>query len=231
MKTSVCMAVHNGALYLMEQIDSILPQLGPADELVISDDNSSDESVEIIKSYRDERVRILAPRQFGNPVRNFEYLLTNCEGDNIFLSDQDDVWHPEKINKMKVSLQTHDLVVCDCSLVDNERNIKVDSFFEFNQVRSGLVRNLIRNSFVGCCMAFKRNLKEAALPFPKGIPMHDQWIGLLGLRSFSVKFLPEVLVEHRLHQRNYSTTGRATKNSWNNKVISRLRLTQMLLKR
>lgn len=231
MKTTVCMAVHNGAPYLRDQIDSILPQLNPTDELVISDDNSSDDSVAIIKSYQDARIRLLAPRQFRNPVWNFEYALTMCEGDYIFLSDQDDIWLPEKINKMKAILETHDLVVCDCSLVDDIGNIKIDSFFEFSQVRSGLVRNLIRNSFVGCCMAFRTSVKEKALPFPKGIPMHDQWIGLLGLRSFSVKFLPEILVKHRLHQRNYSTTGRASKNSWNNKLISRLRLTQMLLKR
>jgi glycosyltransferase involved in cell wall biosynthesis len=231
MKTSVCMAVHNGANYLKEQIDSILPQLHSTDELIISDDNSTDASLSIIRSYQDDRIKILASRKFGSPIKNFEYALSMCKGDLIFLSDQDDIWHPEKISKMKIALETYDLVVCDCSLVDQERNLRIDSFFEFNQTRSGLVRNLIRNSFVGCCMAFRRNLKDKALPFPKGIPMHDQWIGLIAQRLFKVKFLSEILVEHRLHQRNYSSTGRASKNSWNNKLISRLRLTQMLLKR
>lgn len=225
------MAVHNGAKYLNEQLDSILQQLHPADELIISDDNSTDASLSIIKSYRDVRIKILPGRQFGNPVKNFEYALSGCSGEIIFLSDQDDVWHHEKIRRMKAELETHDLVVCDCSLVDEDRISKTDSFFEFNRAGSGLLRNLMRNSFVGCCMAFRDNIKAKALPFPKEIPSHDQWIGLIAQRYFRVKFLPEVLVEHRLHERNYSSTGRVSKNSWNNKLISRLRLTQMLLQR
>lgn len=79
------MAVHNGAFYLREQIESILPQLEQTDELVISDDNSSDTSVAIIRSYHDTRIKLLAPRQFGNPVDNFEYVLSMCSGDVIFL--------------------------------------------------------------------------------------------------------------------------------------------------
>lgn len=225
------MAVHNGALYLREQIDSILPQLEDIDELVISDDNSSDTSVAIIRSYPDTRIKLLAPRQFGNPVDNFEYTLSMCSGNIIFLSDQDDIWHPEKIRRMKAELVAQDLVVCDCSLVDDNKTTKYDSFFVKSKVRRGLLGNLVRNSFVGCCMAFRKNVKEKALPFPKGIPMHDQWIGLVGLRYFRVNFLSDVLVEHRLHERNYTSTGRASKNSWNNKLISRFRLANMLLKR
>lgn len=132
---------------------------------------------------------------------------------------------------MKAELVAQDLVVCDCSLVDDNRTTKYDSFFVKSKVRHGLFGNLVRNSFVGCCMAFRKNVKEKALPFPKGIPMHDQWIGLVGLRYFRVNFLSDVLVEHRLHERNYTSTGRASKNSWNNKLISRFRLANMLLKR
>jgi glycosyltransferase involved in cell wall biosynthesis len=224
------MAVHNGAAFLREQMDSILPQLQAQDELVISDDDSSDQSLSLLHSYHDPTIKILPARKFENPVRNFEYTLQHCTGEIIFFSDQDDVWHPEKIARMKAALKDCDLVVCDCALVDETRVIKVPSFFEFNRTRSGLVRNLVRNSFVGCCMAFTRHVMEKALPFPDGIAMHDQWTGLIAQRHFRVKFLPEVLVEHRRHQRNYSSTGSTSKISWNNKLISRLRLTQLLFK-
>jgi len=106
MSISICMAVHNGALFLRQQIDSILFQLKEGDELIISDDASTDSTIDIIKSYSDPRVCLLPPKKFGNPTKNFEYTLGHCKNEIIFLADQDDVWHPEKIKIM-----VHELVL------------------------------------------------------------------------------------------------------------------------
>jgi len=228
MSLSVCMAVHNGELFLQQQIESILAQLKPDDELIISDDASTDATLEIIRSYVDPRIHLLPPRRFYNPSRNFEYALSHCKNEIIFLADQDDVWHPQKIEVMVNELALFDLVVCDCRLIDEKGKVLSESFFASNKSKNGLVKNLLKNSFVGCCMAFQRIVLQRILPFPPKISMHDQWIGLIAQRYFSVKFIPQTLVDHRRHNGNYSSTGERSKNSWNKKVISRLLLAKAL---
>jgi len=228
MSVSVCMAVHNGSLFLQEQVNSILPQLKEQDEFIISDDDSTDSTLEIIKSNHDSRIHLLQERRFGDPVKNFEYALGHCTNEIIFLADQDDVWHPRKIEIMSNELASCDLVVCDCRLIDENGNVLRNSFFENNHSQNGLVRNLLKNSFVGCCMAFRRRILDYVLPFPSGIAMHDQWIGLIAGKYFNVKFIPQTLVDHRRHNGNYTSTGERSKNSWNKKVISRLQLAKAL---
>src|SRR5882724_1575202 len=104
MRVSVCLATHNGALYLKEQLDSILDQLNNKDELVISDDGSTDDTLEIIHSYKNDQIKLLPNRKFNSPVKNFEYALASCKNEIIFLADQDDVWRSEKIDIMKAAL-------------------------------------------------------------------------------------------------------------------------------
>jgi len=231
MSVSVCMAVHNGSSFIKDQVDSILPQLHAQDELVISDDGSSDDTLEILRSYSDERIKILSIQKFGSPVKNFEFALSHCQNDFIFLSDQDDIWHPEKIKSMLQVLSTFDLAVCDCRIVNGELSTIRNSFFELNSSKKGLLKNFFKSSFVGCCMAFRKEVLTKALPFPAGITMHDQWIGLVAQRYFRVNFIPQILVDHRRHGGNYSTTGELSQNSWGKKVISRVKLAKMLLQR
>ncbi len=230
MQVSVCMTTHNGALFLREQLDSILVQLKENDELIISDDGSSDNTLEILQSYN-HRIKILPPKKFNDPIKNFEYALINSTGEIIFLADQDDVWYPGKIKAMTNALSGCDLVVCDCRLVDENLIVIAPSFFESNKSNQGLLNNFIKSSFVGCCMAFHRKVLSKALPFPKAISMHDQWIGLIAQKYFKVKFVPQILVDHRRHSKNYSTTGGRSKNSLRKKVISRVKLAKMLLQR
>jgi GT2 family glycosyltransferase len=224
------MATCNGALYLKEQIDSILVQLNENDELIISDDGSTDSTLEILQSYN-HRIKVLPAKKFDNPVKNFEHTLQYCKNEIIFLADQDDIWYPEKIKTMKEALQQCDLAVCDCRLVDENLNVLLPSYFEANKSNQGLLNNFIKSSFVGCCMAFHRNVLDKALPFPKQISMHDQWIGLIAQKYFRVRFLPQIMVDHRRHSQNYSTTGGKSKNSLRKKVISRVKLAKMLLQR
>ena len=230
MRVSVCMTTHNGAVYLKEQIDSILVQMNENDELIISDDGSTDTTLEILETYN-HRVKILPFKKFNNPSKNFEYVVNHSNGDIIFLADQDDIWHPEKIKTMVDALQKSDLVVCDCRVIDAALNVLVPSFFDANKSNQGLLNNFIKSSFVGCCMAFHRRVLSKALPFPSQILMHDQWIGLIAQKYFKVTFLPQILVDHRRHSKNYSTTGGKSKNSLRKKVISRVKLAKMLLQR
>ena len=231
MKLSICMATHNGARFLKEQMDSILNQLKADDELIISDDNSFDDTIEIILAYQDSRIKLLRNKKFNNPAKNFEHALASCKKDIIFLADQDDVWHLNKIKVMTEALSECDLAVSDCRIVDEHLKTIAPSFFELNKSKNGLLNNLLKSSFVGCCMAFHRHVLDKAIPFPNEVTMHDQWIGLIAQKYFNVKFIPHILVDHRRHSKNYSTTGGRSKNSLGKKVISRVKLAKMLLQR
>ena len=231
MSISVCMATHNGASFIKEQIDSILVQLKESDELIISDDGSSDNTLQIINAFKDARIHLLEAKKFNNPASNFEYALGHCKNEIIFLSDQDDVWRNDKIKVMQEALQDCDLVICDCSIVDEHLKTIKPSFFDLNKTKKGLVGNFYRSSFVGCCMAFHKKILMKALPFPHGIGAHDQWIGLIAQKHFKVKFIPHILVDHRRHSKNHSTTGGRSKNSFGKKVISRFKLAKVLLQR
>src|SRR5687768_11846473 len=121
---SVCMATKNGAKYIREQLDSILAQLDPSDEIVISDDASTDETISLIESYNDNRIRLLKNKSSVGISRNFEISLTVSKGEFIFLADQDDVWTSNKVEVMKKSLDRYDLVVSDCLLVDHSLQSK-----------------------------------------------------------------------------------------------------------
>jgi glycosyltransferase involved in cell wall biosynthesis len=230
MNVSVCMATHNGEKYLHQQIDSILLQLDQQDELIISDDNSSDSTNSILNLYAaDERVKNLGSKKFGTPAKNFEYALTHCKHPYIFLADQDDVWHKEKLETMKKVLTTCDLVICDCRVVDENLISIYDSFFQQNRSRGGLLKNFMKNSFVGCCMAFRSTVLEKSLPFPENIPFHDQWIGLVAERYFTVAFIRKILVDHRRHSKNYSSTAEPSENSFGKKIKLRFHLAKELL--
>ncbi len=229
MKVSVCMATCNGERFFKEQLDSILSQLHDDDELVISDDHSTDGLPRILSTCEDKRVKVLPSQRFGGPTGNFEYALKHCTNDIIFLADQDDVWYPGKIDAMCYALQNADLVVCDCRLTDHELKTISPSFFAFNGSRPGLLKNLVKSSYIGCCMAFRREVLTKALPFPDSIPLHDQWIGLVAERYFRIAFVPEVLVDHRRHLNNYSTTGGKSRNSLRKKLSLRFHIAQKLL--
>ena len=227
---SVCMSVKNGAKYLEEQVMSILPQLGAMDELVACDNGSTDGSVGILKSFQDPRIKIIKAPGVG-VVESFEHALMNCTGELIYLADQDDIWSPNKISVMSQCLEEYDLVVCDCTMIDDTQRVQVKSFFELNGSGKGFVKNLIRNSYMGCCMAFRRAVLNKALPFPRAISMHDYWLGLVAEVHFKTLFLQEPLLWHRKHSNNHSTTGRRSSQPYARRISQRIRLLGNLVQR
>jgi len=225
---SVCMAVKNGAVFLNEQIASILPQLGEKDELVISDDGSTDATCDIIRSFSDSRIRLLLNPGTGL-IANFDHCLSSSYGDLIFLSDQDDRWMENKIEIMKVYLKQYDLVISDCIITDPQLATKEDSYFKLNRSGKGLIKNLMRNSYMGCCMAFRRTVLEKALPFPKNLPVHDLWIGLIGELYFKIAFIDDKLVYHRRHAQNTSSTSTKSNFTLRDKIQYRFRVLKNLV--
>jgi len=200
------MATYNGSLFINEQINSILAQLGDTDELIISDDRSTDNTMELISKYKDARLKVVENKGDKGVCSNFENSLKLAKGKYIFLSDQDDMWFPNKISIMCSYLINHDLVNCDCIIVDDKLNVLARSYSEFIKSGNGFIKNFIKNRYIGNCMAFNRKILEVALPFPKAIPYHDWWIGLIAEMMFKPVFIEEQLGYHRRHDGNESNT-------------------------
>jgi len=210
-RVSVCMAVYNGAQFIEPQIRSILAQLGPQDELIAVDDGSRDNSEAIVSGFGDARIRYIRNPQNLGVVKTFERALTESNGDFIFFSDQDDIWADNKVQRTLETFAATGAacILSDALLVDGNNTSLNQTFFEWRQSRPGLLRNWLRNSFMGCTMAFRRDVAMLALPFPSAIYMHDQWLGMLATVAGKVVFLPEPLIRYRRHGGNVTTMTRS----------------------
>lgn len=220
---SVCMTTYNGSEYLNRQISSILKQLSINDELIISDDGSTDGTIELLNSYNDSRILILNHK---NKVRkeekvyshylvssNFENALKHAKGDFIFLTDQDDIWLDNKIEVMLSYLGDFSLVMSDCAIINQNDIIVNDFFFKPLILPRGLFLNISKPIYHGCCMAFTRSVLQNALPFPEKLILHDSWLGILAESFGRVKFIEEKLVLYRRHQSNASFLDGKSKNT------------------
>lgn len=223
-RISVCMATFNGEKYISQQIDSILSQLGEKDELIISDDSSTDSTLKVVRGYHDERIRILGNQRFRNPILNFENALNHARGEYVFLADQDDVWSKDKVEVMLKYLQIYDMVVSDCTVCDEFLKPVAKSFFKVNGSGKGIVHNFLKNGYLGCCMAFRHNVLSKALPFPKNIAMHDIWLGFVAEMYYKPYFVEKPLMAYRRHGGNATPTAEESKYSFFKKVKFRLTL-------
>lgn len=205
-RVSVVMASYNGEKFIKEQVDSILKNLQKEDELIISDDGSTDKTLELLEVYKDDsRVKIIEGPKKGVKA-NFENALRACSGEYIFLSDQDDIWVDNKIDTVLPYLRNFDVVVHDCSVVDSTKKTLENSFFAYRKCGTGILKNILKNTYIGCCMAFNRKLLSYILPIPNNIEMHDQWIGIIGEKYGKGNiFISDNLLQYRRHDKNESS--------------------------
>ena len=229
---SVCMATYNGAKYIREQIDSILPQMAPDEELIISDDHSTDGTAEIIVSYMDNRIKFFYNEMQKGVTHNFENALNKSKGDMIFFADQDDVWLPTKIQEMSDFLNNtdYDLITCSCALTD--ANLKItdpDWYKDENPIQRGALKNFIVDKWLGACMAFRRDVLHCFTPFPPKAAAHDYWIGIYANLHLKCGYYPKVLQLFRRHENVVSHAGSKSTNSLSYKIKYRLYIAWYLL--
>lgn len=206
-RVSVCMAAYNGAAYIDEQIRSILPQLGPTDELIIVDDASTDSTVDVISSIDDTRVELIRSTRNRGYVRAFETAIARAEGDVIMLSDQDDVWPEGRVEALVAAAPGSELVVSNFSAFGGALTA-----IQSRRLRARDTGHRLRNIFwvwvgtrpyYGCTMAFPSSLRQSLLPFPPYLnETHDQWIGFVANARGVVRHLEQVTVERRIHDTN-----------------------------
>lgn len=209
---SVCIATHNGEKFISQQLQSILCQLNVSDEVIVSDDGSTDSTINIIRSIGDARIKIISGPGKKSATLNFENALRQAKGDYIFLADQDDVWKPEKVEVCMRWLKQYDCVVSDAEVTDSHLKVVHFSLFALLKVRQSWIYNTIwKNGYTGCCMAFSRKVLCAALPFPDNIPMHDIWIGNVAAYKYNVKFINDKLIYFRRHEDAASCNAKGSK--------------------
>ena len=218
-KLSIAMCTYNGAEYLREQLDSFAAQSVLPDELIVCDDGSTDATVAILKEFAASAafaVKIYENERNLGYIKNFEQAIGLCTGEIIFLSDQDDVWHAEKLKMFADAFDADasvGMVFCDGELVDERLDslgagawqARLFDEKKRSQLESGGGLEIILKDNVvsGCMMAFRARYLNNILPIPTDIPgvIHDYWITIILLTETKVKIFPQKLVKYRQHSR------------------------------
>jgi glycosyltransferase involved in cell wall biosynthesis len=204
---SVCVTTYNGERYIEQQLRSILEQIAADDEVIVSDDGSTDNTLKIVDSIGDKRIRIRhsSAHYFKD---NFIEAMCEAKGEIIFLSDQDDVWLPGKYERCIKELEAVDLVCTNSEMTDRELNIIEPNFFSIYHSGPGVFKNALNNTYYGSCMAFRRSLLKAALPMPSTREIgHDIWLGLVAEMTGKVRFIDTPYLLYRRHEDTKTSTN------------------------
>lgn len=212
MKISIALCTYNGEKFISEQLESFVKQTRLPDELFIGDDRSNDETVKLINEFAKTSpfpVHLQINENNLGSTKNFEQTVLRCRGDLIFLSDQDDVWCKNKIEKIEnqfVENKEIGMVFTNAEITDEKLNSVGQELWHFTfpkERRSGkFIDNLLRQNMVtGATMAFRADFRPLFSPMPVDIPnlIHDAWIALVIAANAEVKFLDENLVKYRQH--------------------------------
>ena len=210
MQISIALTTYNGAQFLQMQLDSFRTQARLPDELVVCDDGSTDETIEILERFKRDvqfSVRIYRNSKNLGHEQNFGKAIELCEGEIIFLSDQDDVWFPEKIatveklfaSRPEILVVINDLEITDASLQRTGHTV-------IGQTRaSGTLGENSKSFIIGCGSAFRSRLRTLILPIPALAYGHDKWLHDVAHVIGSRHVLEQSLQLYRRHGSNAST--------------------------
>lgn len=222
---SVCIATYNGEKWIKEQLDSILKQIKENDEVLIVDDCSTDSTVNIIQSIRDNRIKLVINENNIGHIKSFEKAIESAQGDLIFMSDQDDVWIEGRYDLFFNIYRENMMCVISGNTYAIDSNGKKIQFElgKLYSVDSKKYKKNIRRIFFGkawyygCAMAFSKQMKDLVLPFPNKLQCHDLWIALVGNLKKCNYHIDDYVLERRIHGNNASVI----KRHFFTKIISR----------
>lgn len=229
---SVCMASYNGAQYIEKQIESILDQLSLGDELIIVDDCSTDDTVNIIKKFNSDYIKLFKNEKNIGYVRNFEKALGLAKNNYICLADQDDVWIGGRLQKLEAKIESENVYLVASNFNPSFEDSKNDKKFLKLKIENSTeyLGNIIRifqgkSAYYGCTMMLDRQLLKFILPFPKYIEAHDLWIAMNANLLKSIHHLYDDTLIYNVHQNNTSLK----KRSFLKKIKSRYYFCQALI--
>lgn len=217
MKVSVAICTYNGENFIREQLDSILNQSRPVDEIIICDDRSTDGTKSILEEYQKkhpELIEVVVNSENLRSVKNFEKALGLCSGNVIFLSDQDDVWAYTKVQAYLDYFEKHPnvfVLASDGYCIDEHSNRhekyaiwQVPNFFTELGQKFDYYESIskIANIATGASMALRRDFLIDVLPFPMAAKFHhDEWIALIAASRNQFELLPEKYFSYRIHSK------------------------------
>jgi glycosyltransferase involved in cell wall biosynthesis len=208
---SVALATYNGSAYISELLHSIAAQTLTPDEVVVSDDGSTDNTVDLVRDFQGTlNLRVIANDRRNGIVPNFTRALSDCRGELIALADQDDVWAERKLEMLvaKASKEERDrplLVFSDLVVVDQNLALINDSFFRTSKKDATACKLrdfILTNHLPGCSMLINRALIARALPIPDNFRMHDWWLAMVAATFGKIVFCDDALVQYRQHSTN-----------------------------
>lgn len=225
MRLSVALCTYNGRLYIEQQLDSIAGQELPVDEIVVCDDNSSDETVSIVElfslKHSEISIKIYRNNSQLGVIKNFEKAISLCSGDIIFCSDQDDIWMPQKtsifINTFNADNKL-DLIFSNAFLIDSN-NFLFSGYTLFDIW--GLKGNILKawkknmyfeimnkgNRITGATVAFRKTFADCVLPFKRTDILHDEQLAIQAIKRNSLGMIEDCLTKYRIHSSNVCGIG------------------------
>ena len=206
MKISIALCTYNGSKYLTEQLESLKNQTVKADEIIVCDDRSTDNTVEILEQYKDIlNIKIFINEFNLGTTKNFEKAISLCRGEIIFLCDQDDIWESNKIEKMSKVFADDKIgiTLCNGKVIDEKsqqiKNYTLWNCFGIDKIyKKNFSVDLLINKkiFTGMAMAFRADMRKYILPISKN-SVHDEWISFISAYKSKVYFFNDELVKYR----------------------------------
>lgn len=213
-KIDILLATYNGEKFVKEQIESILNQTYENFNLIISDDASTDNTLNILEEYekKDTRIKVFKKEKNKGLIDNFEFLLKNVTSDYFMFSDQDDIWKKDKIEKSinKLKEENSGLVYTDLEIVDEKLNVIYPSYWKYKQIYIKIIKYnnfeaLYLNNFVtGCTILAKSKYIKDILPLPRNskFVLHDYWTALIVSAKDKISYVEEPTIQYRQHKNN-----------------------------
>lgn len=225
-KVSVAICTYCGERYIADQLNSILRQTRPVQEIVLCDDRSADRTAALAEEVLRESgipFRILINEENLGVTGNFEKSISLCTGELILTADQDDVWAPDKVERLLKAFSEPRVVLAysDAGIVDADGGELLPSLYRrdgfwpepFTQktVEDAIIR--LSQTVYGCTMAFRRDFVSQIIPFFNSRANHDAWILCCAPLFGEIRFCPEPLISYRIHGGNTVASVRGS-SAW-----------------
>lgn len=228
-RISFVLASYNGAAFIEEQLASILALLGEDDEVVISDDGSTDGTRDRIRAFDDPRIRLLPVGKRLGYQENFACAIAGSRGAYVFFSDQDDICLPARVPLSLAALQRSACVCGDATVVDATLSTLHESHFAHRRARFGLGWLIARPAVIGATLACNRDFLLANLPFPQGVP-HDLWLSIQAIRQDQLAVVRQPFILYRRHRDAVSSTSAASSRPMLTRFMERCRLIRAMMR-
>lgn len=225
---SIALAAYNGSKYIREQLDSILVQTYQDFELIVCDDCSTDNTLQILTEYanKDNRIKIFENEKNLGFKKNFEKAISLCSGEYIALSDQDDIWIENHLEVLLREIKQYDAVCGDSELIDscgNSLGIKFMDYvvnFHYADINYIYLELLRGNKFQGATMLLRTDFVKKCIPVPESLDYHDWWFCCCSCMENGFKAVFNVVTKYRMH--NDSITNSKEKTPFERVVIDNL---------